>query len=346
MIKNAVYFSIILIFISNSPELCGQDDLTEESEKRYLQRQPPEKIMALIGIKPGMTIGEIGAGRGRMTVYFARQAGPTGIIYANDIDELSLAYLKGRCRKLGFSNVHIVKGVMDDPLLPEKSLDMAVMVLVYHMIDKPDKLLENIKKSLKPGASLIIIDPVDALIDGEFGINRNKSDVKIPTIRERIAISANNAGYKVIKVDTSLPNDYIFTLRPYQEKVKIPAGEMLVSITLKNDIKAAWEEFEKIKKDTLTYDLSEIEFRKAGYEFIGSRSYLEAVAILKMGIELYPESSMLFAEMGEAYLMQGNKEKSFESWKRAAALDPENPNGKYLIENFDTVFEQTHPKKK
>jgi cytochrome c-type biogenesis protein CcmH/NrfG len=49
--------------------------------------------------------------------------------------------------------------------------------------------------------------------------------------------------------------------------------------------------------------------------------------------------------MGEAYLMHGDKEKSLESWKRAASLDPENPNGKYLIENFDAVFEQTHPKK-
>jgi tetratricopeptide (TPR) repeat protein len=101
-----------------------------------------------------------------------------------------------------------------------------------------------------------------------------------------------------------------------------------------------------MKKDTLRYDLSEIEFRKAGYEFIGSRSYPEAVAVLEMGIELYPESAMLYAEMGEAYLMQGDKEKSLESWKHAAALDPENPNGKYLIENFDTVFNQIHPPKK
>ncbi|NTV84769.1 MAG: hypothetical protein HGA23_10790 [Bacteroidales bacterium] len=122
--------------------------------------------------------------------------------------------------------------------------------------------------------------------------------------------------------------------------------EMLVSMILNNNIKTTRREFERMKKDTLKYDLSEIEFRKAGYEFIGSRSYAEAVAILEMGIELYPESSMLFAEMGEAYLMHGDKEKSLESWKRAAALDPENPNGKYLIENFDAVFNQIHTPKK
>ena len=346
MKKREKYFSMILILLFSSFELTAQYDLTEGWEMQYLERQPPDKIMDLLGIKPGMTIGEIGAGRGRMTVYFAREVGTSGRIYANDIDELSLSYLRGRCRRLGFTNVEIITGKMDDPLLPEKSLDMAIMVLVYHMIDKPDKLLENIKKSLKPGATLVIIDPVDKEIDREFGIDRSKPDVKTLTIRERVANSAKNSGYTLVKVDTSLPSDIIFTLKPAQGKVKIPAGETLVSMILNNNIKTTRREFERLKKDTLRYDLSEIEFRKAGYEFIGSRSYTEAVAILEMGIELYPESAMLYAEMGEAYLMQGDKEKSLESWKRAAALDPENPNGKYLIENFDTVFNQIHPPKK
>lgn len=334
---------ICFILLIQPWKVYAQYDLTEEWEKHYLQRQPPDKVMALLGIKPGMTIGEIGAGRGRMTVYFAREVGPSGKVFANDMDDLSLSYLRGRCRRVGFTNVEIIKGVMDDPLLPEKSMDMAVMVLVYHMIEKPDNLLENIKKSLKPGAPLIIIDPVDALIDSEFGIDRSKPDVKTPTIRERIANSAKNAGYQVVKVDTTLPSDIIFTLIPSPVKVKTSAGEMLVSLTLKNSIKSARKEFDRVKKDTLNYDLSEIEFRKAGYEFIGSRSYPEAIAILEMGIELYPESSMLFAELGEAYLMQGNKEKSLESWKRAAALDPDNPDGRYLIENFEAVYKQIHP---
>lgn len=346
MNKRDNYFGIILILLFSSFELNAQYDLTEVWEQGYLQRQPPDKIMALLGIKPGMTIGEVGAGRGRMTVYFAREVSPAGKIYANDIDELSLSYLRGRCRRLGFTNVEIITGKTDDPLLPEKSLDMAIMVLVYHMIDKPDELLENIKKSLKPGATLVIIDPVDAEIDREFGIDRSKSDVKTLTIRERVANSARNAGYQVVKVDTTLPDDIIFTLRPAAVNAGTPAGEILVSSMLNSGTRASRREFERMKKDTLKYDLSEIEFRKAGYEFIGSRSYHEAAVILQMGIELYPESSMLFAEMGEVYLMQGDKDKSLESWKRAAALDPENPNGKYLIENFDTVYEQIHPKKK
>lgn len=346
MNKREKYFSIILILLFSSFKLNAQNDLTEGFEKIYLQRQPPDKIMSLLGIKPGMTIGEVGAGRGRMTVYFAREVGPSGKIFANDIDEMSLAYLKGRCRRLGFTNVEIITGKMDDPLLPEKSLDMALMVLVYHMIVKPDKLLENIKKSLKPGATLVIIDPVDAEIDREFGIDRSKPDVITLSIRERIAKSAENAGYQLVKVDTSLPCDIIFTLRPDVVNSITPAGEILVSLMLNSGVKASRREFERMKKDTLKYDLSEIEFRKAGYEFIGSKSYHEASAILQMGLELYPESAMLYAVMGEAYLMQGDKGKSLECWKRAADLEPDNPNGKYLIENFDAVYEQVHPEKK
>ena len=132
-------------------------------------RQPPERVLNAIGIKPGMTIGEIGVGRGRYTVFIADKTGNTGKVFANDIDEASLAYLRGRCRRLGINNVETVVGKMDDPLFPENSIDLAIMVLVYHMLENPDNLLKNLKKSLKPDATLAILDPHDELIDREFG---------------------------------------------------------------------------------------------------------------------------------------------------------------------------------
>lgn len=340
------YNGALLLLLLATTAVNAQYDLTDEWEKGYLKRQPPYIIMDSLGIKPGMTIGEIGAGRGRFTVYMAQQVGPSGKIYANDIDELSLSYLRGRCRRQGFSNIEIVTGMMDDPMLPEKSLDMAIMVLVYHMLENPDKLLENIKKSLKPGASLVILDPVDAEIDREFGIDRSNPDVKAPTIRERISKSAENAGYEVTGVKTFLSNDIIFILHPVIERSKVPAGQLLVSAIIQTGTVRSRLEFERIRKDNSVYDISEMEFRKAGYEFIGSKSYPEAIAVMEMGIELFPESAMLYAEMGEAFLMQGIKEKSLESFRQAARLDPDNPQGKFLLENFDAVFNQVHPEKK
>lgn len=205
---------LILVFLSSSFTLKAQTDLSEGWEVKVIREmQPPKKIMNAIGVKPDMVIGEVGAGRGRFTVYLAREVGKTGKILANDIDENALSYLNYRCKCLGFKNVQTILGKPNDPLFPEKSLDMAIMVWVYHMIEKPDDLLKKLKLSMKPNASLVILDPIDSEIDAEFHVDRKSSDVKTPTIRERIEKSANECGFELVKVETFLPKDYIFILK-------------------------------------------------------------------------------------------------------------------------------------
>ena len=86
-------------------------------------------------------------------------------------------------------------------------------------------------------------------------------------------------------------------------------------------------------------------FRLLGYEFIGSKSYPEAIAVLAMGIELYPGSALLYGEIGEAYLMYGDREKARGSYRRAAEIDPVNFDPSYLINGFDALFDQIHPGK-
>ena len=346
IIKNLSTNLFVIAFHLISVGLSGQISLEEPWEVSINERQPPVKVMQAIGVKPGMIIGEVGAGRGRYTVFLAKEAGLSGKVYANDIDELSLAYLRGRSRRLGITNIETITGIMDDPLFPEKSLDMAIMVLVYHMLENPDILLENIKKSLKPGGTLVILDPADKEIDREFGIDRSKPDVKVPTIRERIDKSAKAAGYEVIRVETFLPSDLIFILKPILPAARKSAEEILRSKFLNNGIEASTEEFKRIKSDTANYVLSEMVFRILGYEFIGSKSYPEAIAVLGMGIELYPQSSKLYGEIGEAYLMQGDKEKARSSYQRASEIDPDNFEAKYLLKDFDALFDEIHPKKK
>jgi ubiquinone/menaquinone biosynthesis C-methylase UbiE len=210
---------LTLAFFNCSIYLKAQSDLSEGWEINVMnERQPPGKIMNAIGIKPGMVIGEIGAGRGRFTVYLAREVGATGKILANDIDEQALTYLEERCKKLGFKNVKTILGENDDARFPDKSIDMAIMVWVYHMIEKPDQLLINLKKSLKPGALLVILDPVDKEIDEEFHIDRNTPGAKPPTIKERIEKSAGISGFEIVRVETFLPKDFIFILKVKDQK--------------------------------------------------------------------------------------------------------------------------------
>jgi ubiquinone/menaquinone biosynthesis C-methylase UbiE len=193
----------------------------EVEYKRYLEwemsinekLQPPEKVMDAIGVKPGMTIGEIGVGRGRYTVHLARRVGNKGKILANDINENALSFLQKRCQRENIVNVETILGKEDDPLFPRKSLDMAFMVWVFHGLDKPAPLFKNLKSGLKPGASFVIIDPIDSEIDLEREVVGEKIDPNRPTIKERVEKAAEEAGFAIIRVETFLPKDYIFILK-------------------------------------------------------------------------------------------------------------------------------------
>jgi ubiquinone/menaquinone biosynthesis C-methylase UbiE len=177
----------------------------EPNEKLANDRMPPAQVMDSIGVKAGMTIGEIGAGRGRYTIHLASRVGPAGKVYANDINSASLIYLRSRCEKDGLTNVETILGQVDDPLLPKAALDMAVMVWVFHHLDEPVVLLKNLKPSLKPGATVVILDP-DPERNGEKDSDR-------PSSAASVRKEAEAAGYELIKVETFLPRDTIFILR-------------------------------------------------------------------------------------------------------------------------------------
>ena len=205
--------TFLSVFFNQSLVLYAQTDLSEGWEIKEAERQSPKKIMDAIGVKPGMVIGEVGAGRGRFTVYLAREVGSSGKIYANDIRKYDLDYLKTRCSKWGFNNVETIVGEEDDPLLPSQALDMAIMVYVYHHLSKPDELLKNLKKSLKPGSTLVILEMRDAELDKELHVDRSKPGVTIPPIQERIEKSAKACGFEILKIETIIAEDYIFILR-------------------------------------------------------------------------------------------------------------------------------------
>jgi 2-polyprenyl-3-methyl-5-hydroxy-6-metoxy-1,4-benzoquinol methylase len=111
--------------------------LAEPFEQSENEIQPPELVMALLGIRPGLVIGEVGAGRGRLTVHLAARVGATGKVYANDIDRDALDYLRQRCQRQGLSNVEIVPSLPDDARFRENTLDMVVMAWVFHHVDQP-----------------------------------------------------------------------------------------------------------------------------------------------------------------------------------------------------------------
>jgi ubiquinone/menaquinone biosynthesis C-methylase UbiE len=190
-----------LMMTAGAAVACGQEKSVEEWEKQTFIRQPPEKVLEAAGVEPGMVIGELGAGKGRLTMVLARRVGEDGKILANDIDEDSLEFLRERCRKAGIENVETILGRDDDPLLPKASLDMAFMVWTYHYFDKPVAMLKSLKPALKPGATVIAVEPDPERFDGH-GVTP-----------ERMRKEAEEAGYELVRTDTSLPEDLLFVLR-------------------------------------------------------------------------------------------------------------------------------------
>jgi predicted methyltransferase len=108
------------------------------------------RVLDIAGVKPGMTIGEIGAGNGYFTLKLARRIGPSGKVYANDIVENYLAETRDRAKQQGLSNIETVLGTETDPRLPAGTLDMVFMVRVLHDLDKPADVKEALRSGQPP----------------------------------------------------------------------------------------------------------------------------------------------------------------------------------------------------
>ena len=118
----------------------------------------PRQLVRLLGIKSGMTIADIGAGSGYYVVRLSPIVGPHGRILAVDVVPEYLRSLRSRVRGLGLQNVVISLSEPHDPRLPTDSLDLAILVHMYHEITQPYGLLYNLVPALKPGARVGIVD--------------------------------------------------------------------------------------------------------------------------------------------------------------------------------------------
>ena len=170
---------------------------------------PPGKVIDAVGVKPGMIIGEVGAGMGRFTVHLAVRAGETGRIYANDIYQPALDHLRERCQKDGLKNVDVILGKEDDPLFPKDALEMVFIVLTYHHLTQPVALLKNIIPSLKSNATIVIVDP-DPVKGRMAAYHLAPSELTPP---EKVRREAAEAGLEVADMMTFLERDNIFILK-------------------------------------------------------------------------------------------------------------------------------------
>jgi ubiquinone/menaquinone biosynthesis C-methylase UbiE len=188
---------LCLCFMAFVPQ-AREYDWAAINEEDFESFQPTDQIMDAIGIREGMSVGEVGAGGGRVCVRVARRVGPTGRVYANDITASALEYMRNRVKREKIMNMEVVEGTLTDPRFPERSLDVVFLTNTYRHLEKPTEILKNIARSLNP--------------EGKLGIVESKRYARNPQSNE-IIINAELAGFELIKLDKSLPRDDIYVFR-------------------------------------------------------------------------------------------------------------------------------------
>lgn len=122
------------------------------------QEEAPAQALQLIDIQPGMVVADVGAGTGYMTIRLAGLVGPAGRVYANDLQPRMLQIIQEKAERERLSNVEVVEGTETDARLPDDTIDLALLVDVYHELWHPQEMLESIRRSLKPGGSLVLVE--------------------------------------------------------------------------------------------------------------------------------------------------------------------------------------------
>jgi SAM-dependent methyltransferase len=143
------------------------------------------RVMDILGIVPGRSVADIGAGSGFFTVLAARRVGDKGTVYAVDINPEAIQYIDARLKKEDLRNVKTVLGNAEDPLLPVP-VNAVLLLKTYHEVAQPIVLFRNLRNSLAKDARVGVIDRNGNGTD--HGVGR---DVVIREMKE--------AGYKLVQ---------------------------------------------------------------------------------------------------------------------------------------------------
>jgi SAM-dependent methyltransferase len=179
ILKGCVLVLAVLLWLQTLPSVVAQATAqapnTASSEQRKTsepytgdltifdspgrdERLQINRVMDILGIGPGKSVADIGAGSGWFTVRAARRVGKDGVVYAVDINPEAVRYIADRAQKEQLRNVKTILGKADDSLLPASAVDAVLLLKTYHEVAEPVALMQNLRKSLRPGARVGIID--------------------------------------------------------------------------------------------------------------------------------------------------------------------------------------------
>lgn len=183
--------------------LSGANWLDREERQREEQ---PDKALAAFDLRPGMFVGDVGAGTGFYSLRIAQRVAPGGIVYATDIQPGMLERLRGNAAAQHITNVQPILGTESNPRLPADKLDLVVLIDVYHEFSRPQRMLRGIREALKPDGRLVLLE-------------YRKEDPTVPIRPEHkmsvaeVKAEVTPEGYQFEKVVDTLPWQHIIYFR-------------------------------------------------------------------------------------------------------------------------------------
>ncbi len=159
--------------------------------------QKPDEVIRVLGIGPGDLIADVGSGGGYFTFRLARATGPSGKVYAVDVDADMNSYIANRARDEGVANIEVILAKPDDPLLPPPGVDLLFITNTYHHLDNRRAYFAKASKYLRGGGRVAIIEFSDNSWFATFNSHHTSKD----TIKKEMS----EAGYKLEREFDFLP---------------------------------------------------------------------------------------------------------------------------------------------
>ncbi len=224
--KNPILLVIFLITLELLPAtLSAQEDVKRDAHEMHrLHKDPkayigaledtkrdayqkPHEVLTALGLKSGEIIADIGAGSGYFTFRIAHHLGAKGKVFAVDVSPDMIRHINRRIRDLKTTNVVSVLADPDDPLLAERSINRFFICNVWHHVENPTKYLSMMKKMLRPGGEIVMIDFHKKELP--FG-----PPMHMKIAREDLIKQMETNGFRLSKEHTFLPYQYFLVFAP------------------------------------------------------------------------------------------------------------------------------------
>lgn len=139
------------------PQIMGADGAAWLERKDRQKEENSNLVIQKMNLRPNSVVADIGAGTGYYTFKIAQQV-PQGKVYAVEIQDELIRYLTNKKNELHNTNVEVIKGDAKSPELPDSSVDLAIMIDVYHELQYPKEMVQNISKALKRDGKILLLE--------------------------------------------------------------------------------------------------------------------------------------------------------------------------------------------